>query len=809
MVRLSRLLKDYGETGSLNSLLALWGFVDETTFLTKTGALGVVLRLEGCDDDCFDHRERREVVERFAQALRLLDERFRIYQYLVKRHAEPVASLAHAHPIINEALQRRVDQFRARADRLFVTELYVVILFERGQYAPTVASRLQQLATAPVDAIQEWFSTCSVVRLLDEQLTRAHAELHHRTTGVMVHLRDTLRPRLLAKAEAFTFFRHLLHYDPVKAEAIRLKYDTHVDFFVADAAVECHRDHLRVDDHRVAVLTMKEPPARTFAHVLADLHLIDAPLIVCLEWQRAADGAMRRHLHARRRHFFNRRVSMVNYVSPDTRPEEMLVDDSATAIVAEMGQCLTEMEVHGHVFGACSLTIVVADRDGDRLQRTTAACTKVFARHDGALMEERYNLLNAWLAVVPGNAAHNLRRVFLLNTHVADLSFLFRSDTGMRTSTHLGGREYLAAFETEHHTPYFWNLHVGDVGHALILGATGSGKSFLLNFILTHAQKYDPITVIFDLGRGYERLTTRLGGSVWRMGLSHAEFTINPFCLDPTLENRHFLSSFVRVLVGQGAGAALTAREEVEIDEAVENLYTLDPAQRRLCTLRNLLSRELAERLHRWVHGGPYAQVFDHTDDTLTFQRLQCFDFQGLERYPQVLEPLLFYVLHRASAAVREGALAALKLFVLDEAWRFAADPIVRAYIREALKTWRKQNAAMLLATQSADDFASADLLRTIVESCPTTFFLANPAIDREAARQLFGLNETQADRIATLRPRQQVLLKRPDIAKVLNLDVDAQSYWLYTNTPPDTERLHAIAAQHGAQAAVNLLAAG
>jgi hypothetical protein len=64
-----------------------------------------------------------------------------------------------------------------------------------------------------------------------------------------------------------------------------------------------------------------------------------------------------------------------------------------------------------------------------------------------------------------------------------------------------------------------------------------------------------------------------------------------------------------------------------------------------------------------------------------------------------------------------------------------------------------------------------------------------------------------------TVSPRcgraQQVLLKRPDVAKVLSLDVDAQSYWLYTNTPPDTERLHAIAAQHGAEAAVNMLAAG
>ena len=141
-----------------------------------------------------------------------------------------------------------------------------------------------------------------------------------------------------------------------------------------------------------------------------------------------------------------------------------------------------------------------------------AAAIKAFATHDGAVFEESYNLLNAWLATMPGNAAHNLRRLALLNTNCADLAFLFAPRAGERTSEHLGG-ECLAVFETEHQTPYHWNLHYGDVGHALVLGATGSGKSFLLNFILTHAQQYDPSPFIFDLGGSYEKLTRRLGGT--------------------------------------------------------------------------------------------------------------------------------------------------------------------------------------------------------------------------------------------------------------------------------------------------------
>ena len=88
---------------------------------------------------------------------------------------------------------------------------------------------------------------------------------------------------------------------------------------------------------------------------------------------------MRRDLHARRRHFFNQKVSLVNYLSSQTKPEEMLVDDSATATVNELGQSLTAMEVQGHFFGQCSLTVVLYDRDPQRLDRSVAECAKAFA----------------------------------------------------------------------------------------------------------------------------------------------------------------------------------------------------------------------------------------------------------------------------------------------------------------------------------------------------------------------------------------------------------------------------------------------
>ena len=430
------------------------------------------------------------------------------------------------------------------------------------------------------------------------------------------------------------------------------------------------------------------------------------------------------------------------------------------------------------------------------------------AVHDGVFFEETYNLLNAWLSLVPGNGAHNLRRLAMLETNAADLSFVFTLDQGERVSPHLQ-REALAIFETPHHTPYAFNLHVEDVGHTLVLGATGSGKSFLLNFLVTQAQKYEPLTVILDLGHSYRKLATLLGGSYLEVGLRHRDVTINPFALDPTPENLHFLHAFVRVLLEGDDGYRLSELEDREVYEAIENLYVLDGSQRRLFTVANLLPRALGGRLHKWVEGGRYASLFDNLDDTLTVEQLHVFDFEAMRAYPALLEPLLFYVLHRVVARIQDPRNAGmLKLCVLDEAWRFIQHPTLRAYVQEGLKTWRKRNAAMILATQTVEDFAAADLLRTVVESCPTKLLLANPALDRARYADLFQLNEMELDLLTGLVPRQQVLLKRPDLAKVLTLTVDPRSYWIYTNTPIDNARVAETFRELGFEAGIDRLAA-
>jgi type IV secretion/conjugal transfer VirB4 family ATPase len=766
MLRVATALREHDQAAPVASRIPLWGFIDDEIFLTKGGAVGVGFRMRGADPECFDPQDRRTLTRRVEQAFRQLDEHLRVHQYLLKRPAAPIPASDHPSRIVRDALKKRADYLASRADRLFESELYTVLLYEGSVSRPSPLARARALLRQPRTSL----SSRRAEDLLDDQLTADCLQLRHQAEAFRTHLSDLFAPEPLSKDSLFRFFRRLLN-GPTTQEDAPLTTDIHLDHLVMDASIECHRTHLVVGEDLVKALTMTDPPAHTFAGVLDELWNVPASLTACLEWRRLPHASMRRNIQARRRHFFNRRVALVNYLQSNTRPDEMLVDPSAGATVDELGHALTDIEVGGHVFGECSLTLLLAHRDRRQLDGAVAACTKAMAAHDGRLHHETYNAVNAFFAVIPGNAAVNVRRLALLESNAADLSPVYAPECSSRASAHLAGREYLAVFESSQHTPYFWNLHHHDVGHALVQGATGSGKSFLMNFLLMHAQKYDPVTVILDLGGSYDRLTNHLQGSRWRMGLSNRDVAINPFALDPTGENLHFLQTFVRVLLESGNAAALTSAEHRDLYEAVESLYVLDPPQRRLATLSHTLPHALGERLERWIDPGPYGDWFDHAEDTFTMPAFGCVDFEGLDQYPAILEPLLFYILHRTSVLVRDNAaLHRLTLCIVDEAWRFVRDPTVKAYIIEALKTWRKRNAAMLLVTQSGEDFGDRDLLRTVIESCPTKFFLANPNADQARLGELFHLNQAEAAAVRSLIPRRQLLLKRPGVAKVLTL---------------------------------------
>jgi type IV secretion system protein VirB4 len=810
MLNLKRILKNYEEVGSLNAMVNLFGFVGPHVFLTKSGEVGVVLEMEGVDYECLQASAVDILTKRLESALRLFDENYRVYQLLFKRNRQAIPHSFCGKLVIDAAIRDRVAYFEEKSESLFSLSIYIVVLCPALAARRSLAGALLEFPNHPGRSWAELaarFSANSSVLFDAVEMERAESALEQKVASFRTQVSDFVSVRLLGKQDAFRMLKHTLNFDPLKLKTAELKHDTFLDYYLCESHLECHRTYLRMDDYFVKVLTLKEPSTHTFPLLLKGLLGISANYQVVTEWKKEEPGTTRRTIQAKRRHFHNTKRSFISQVNlNDAGPQDLLLDNAKESQVRELGKGIEEIELHGNYFGQFSLTVILYDHDLATVERAAADFYKVFSVHDAQLYEERFNLLNAFLAAVPGNHAFNLRYLYLLNTNYADLSFLFTLDSGKTRNAHLR-QEYLAVLETSHGTPYFLNLHYGDTAHSIILGRTGSGKSFLLNFLITSLQKYDPYTFIFDVGGSFESLTQLFGGSYLRLGTESADFTINPFCLPPTKRNLDFLALFLKVLLGSNFGTFDPATDR-ELYEQIENLYALDPALRTLDVLGNTLPRPIACALAKWTRGGQFGYLFDNPQDTISFSRFQCFDFQQMSRYPELLEPLLFYILHRANEVIANRDISSsFKAFFIDEAWVFLRNSSIQRYVTEALKTWRKHNAAMILSTQSLDELKRSEILDIIVESCATKMFLANPDMDQDLYRGQFHLNDTEVSLISSLIPKQQFLLKTPELAKVANLHVDRRSYWLYTNDPYDNRKRQDAFDRYGFEKGLEVLA--
>ena len=809
MLNIANTLKPWKEAGSLSAQISLYGFWSDTAALTKNGELVMVLRVPGVDYESLDSAEQQYAVRRLESALKGFGEGFRIYQYLFKTNRPEIPFASYGDELVDTAIDHRRRYFEAKRDEMFRVEIFYAIVLQ-GQRSDTgIIAALKRLPRDMEGGLRELkaqFAGDKMKVFLRRQIDADLQKLESRVSNFVRQLSDFMQLEVLDQEGQFTFFRRLMNFDDWRI-AGKPKSSQFLDFQVVNSDIEAERDHLRVGDHFVRLLTMKEAVSETRPMVLDKLLKINANFHVVTEYTPISTARARKEVTARRRHFNVAKTGFFSQMRDERKLErDQLIDESKQADVEQLGQCLRALG-DGQTMGEFSLTVVLNSRDLDTITREMGDFAGIFTNADGSLFAETYNQLNALFATVPGNHVHNLRQMYLLASNYADLSFLFTIHAGELTNPHLGS-EYLAVFETDNATPYFLNLHNGEVAHTFISGTTGGGKSFLANFIVTSLQKYRPQTYIFDIGGSFESLTEIFGGSYLNVGQESRDFSINPFSLEPTKENLQFLASFFRVLLEGGDGRfRLDHKEERKLWDAIDRMYTVPVEQRTVSTFATIIG-ELKERLHRWTREGQYGFLFDNVDDTLSFSDFQTFNFAGWGDSPDALDPLLFYVLHRAANRIADPRnLGTFKAFLMDEAWLFIKNSTIRDYVISAQKTWRKHNAAMILATQSISELEASGMLEIIAESCPTKIFLANPEMNRETYGKAFHLNDTELNIIADLVPPGEMLVRKARSSKKVRLEVDSVSYWIATNNAPDNLKKREYFARYGVSEGIRRLA--
>ena len=503
-----------------------------------------------------------------------------------------------------------------------------------------------------------------------------------------------------------------------------------------------------------------------------------------------------------RRQWFNKRKSITALLREIiyNQPSQLLDSDADNKVVdADMA-----LQVLGgdHVaFGYLTTTITVTDTDRGRVEDKVRQVERIVNGLGFTTIREGVNAVEAWLSSLPGQAYANVRQPLVHTLNLAHLMPLSSVWAGPARNGHLDGPPLLHA-STAGSTPFRLSTHVGDVGHMLVVGPTGAGKSVLLALIALQFRRYaDSQLYIFDKGFSARAAVLAMGGAHHALGLSAdagETLAFQPLRRIDNATERSWAAEWIAALLAHER-VVVTPEVKDAVWSALGSLASAPPEERTLTGLTLLLqSNALRTALGAYTLEGPYGRLLDAAEQHLAYHHVQCFETEALMGQAGVVAPVLTYLFHR----LEERFDGRPTLLVLDEAWIFLDHPLFAARIREWLKVLRKKNVAVLFATQSLADIASSSIAPAIIESCPQRILLPNDrAIEPQSreAYERFGLNDRQIELVSRATPKRQYYLQSARGNRLFELGLGPIALALCGASDPATQaRIDAMIAEGG-----------
>ncbi len=469
----------------------------------------------------------------------------------------------------------------------------------------------------------------------------------------------------------------------------------------------------------------------------------------------AAERMIRRY----RRQWFAKRKSITAIIKEVmTNEQSVLVDTDADNKVADADAALQEVGADLVSYGYVTTTFVVSDEDEHQADQKLRAAQRIMDGRGFATIEESLNAVEAWLSSLPGHVYANVRAAPVNTLNLVHMMPLSASWAGEERNDHLSGPPLLTV-RTNGTTPFRLNTHVGDVGHTIVVGPTGAGKSVLLSLIALQFRRYPNAQVtIFDKGGSARATVLGMDGAYFDLGRGEGQqkndLAFQPLVNIDLIAERTFAQEWVLGLLAQEQ-VSVSPEIKDAVWSALSNLGAAPQHERTLTGLVTLLqSSDLRQALVPYTLEGPYGRLLDADRDRLKLGSVQCFEMEELMQSDGAVLPVLTYLFHRLEQTF-DGSPA---LLILDEAWLFLDHVAFATRIREWLKTLRKRNVAVVFATQGLSDIASSSIAAAIIESCPSRIFLPNDRAVEPQAKAIygaFGLNDRQIDIIARATPKR------------------------------------------------------
>lgn len=778
-------LAEYRRTASrLADYLPWAALIGQGVVLNKDGSFQRSARFRGPDLDSAVAAELVAVASRINNALRRLGSGWSIFVEAQRTEAAtyPDSSFPDPASALVDA-ERKADFEEAGAhfvSRYFLTFLYLPPAEEAARTEAWLYEGRERSGADPHEILRSFIDrTDRVLALLDGFMPECH---------------------WLDDSESLTYLHSAIS---TQRHRVRVpETPIHLDALLADQPLTGGLQP-RLGDQHLRILTIVGLPTATTPGLLDDLNR----LAFAYRWSTRAillDKTDATKLLTRiRRQWFAKRKSIAAILKEVmTNEASVLVDTDAANKAADADMALQELGADVAGMAYVTATITVWDADPRVADEKLRLAEKVIQGRDFTAMVETVNAVDAWLGSLPGHAYANVRQPPISTLNLAHMIPLSAVWAGPERDEHFHAPPLLYG-RTEGSTPFRFSLHVGDVGHTLVVGPTGAGKSVLLALMALQFRRYEGSQVFaFDFGGSIRAAALAMGGDWHDLGGGLTEGSESSVSLQP-LAGIH--DSYERAWAADWI-VAILRRERVEITpESKEYIWTAltslasAPVQERTITGLSVLlqSNELKQALRPFCVGGPYGRLLDAESEHLGSAGVQAFEIEGLVG-TGAAPAVLAYLFHRIGDRL-DGRPT---LLIIDEGWLALDDEGFAAQLREWLKTLRKKNASVVFATQSLSDIDDSAIAPAIIESCPTRLLLPNErAIEPQitAIYRRFGLNDRQIEILARATPKRDYYCQSRRGNRLFELGLSEVAVALCaTSSKSDQTLIASIMAEHG-----------
>lgn len=449
-----------------------------------------------------------------------------------------------------------------------------------------------------------------------------------------------------------------------------------------------------------------------------------------------------------------------------------LQDTTSLNKTAQVDFALQELGGGESAFGHHTSVIVLSDPDKKTLDDQENEITRILDSHGYISKAEDINAVDSWFGSLPGHVYADVRRVPVSSQTLADLIPSSNVWAGPTEAKHLAGPPLVFASTSEGSTPFRLSLHVDDIGHTMIIGPTGAGKSVLLSTIILQFLRYKNARIfVFDKGRSSRATVLGVGGKF------HDLTDADAIAFQP-LRDVHHSATFEWALewienILLRANVALTPEIKILARASLTSLVQLPPEQRTMTALHNQI-QHLPSRsaLEAYTINGKYGRFLEASENKLELSNVQAFEMDDLLATKDLAMVILSYLFHR----IQQSLDGSPTIIILDEAWQLLDDEYFSAQLREWLKTLRKLNASVIFATQSLADVTGSTITSALIESCPTRILLPNARAKDPALAgtyREFGLRPPEINLIATSRPKMDYFISSPKGTRRFQLNLD------------------------------------